>query len=396
MSGRWLLTGRYFFGGGKVAADRIDRLEGLEQWVRHLSDSMASGSMPVQTIVRSADHAPPAIFDQVSRLATRLSTPRLDRNEALRRFADEIDDALGDIVVLALQRAVNTRGSERVPYVLQTLAEAVGAEVKARRAIEKERAGPRKETQAIIIVLGVFIGALVVFTKYPQVYGTVQGQVVLFDPRSHCAAGAVDDAAAVHRGAATEDSVRSAGAELMNPVVVGVIVAGALFGLAVGVVVIYWLVPQRVSLHEALTLDRTMLSAAVLEQEAILAPVTATTRTRWAGMISRLEGRLAGWRLTTPDEALALIEWTRGRFLLTRVGLTLAAVLIGPVLWLLVTIAGIPVAFAAAAGVVTAPRPGRLVRGRGVGGRAGRGPETGDAGGADLLPDPAGAVQGLR
>ena len=178
--GALVVTGRYFFGGGRVAADRIDRLEGLEQWVRHLSDSMASGSMPVQTIVRSADHAPPAISDQVSRLATRLSTPRLDRNEALRRFADEIDDALGDIVVLALQRAVNTRGSERVPYVLQTLAEAVGAEVKARRAIEKERAGPRKETQAIIIVLGVFIGALVVFTEYPQVYGTVQGQVVLF------------------------------------------------------------------------------------------------------------------------------------------------------------------------------------------------------------------------
>ena len=178
--GTLVLTTKYFFGGGKIAADRIERLEGLEQWVRHLSDSMAAGSMPVQTIVRSADHAPPAIHDQVERLATRLSTPRLDRNESLRRFADEIDDALGDIVVLALQRAVDSRGSERVPYVLQTLAEAVGAEVKARRAIEKERAGPRKETQAIVIVLGIFIAGLVMFTKYPQVYGTVQGQVVLF------------------------------------------------------------------------------------------------------------------------------------------------------------------------------------------------------------------------
>ena len=177
--GTLVLTTRFFFGGGKIAADRIERLEGLEQWVRHMSDSMASGSMPVQTIVRSADHAPPAIHDQVARLATRLSTPRLDRNEALRRFADEIDDALGDIVVLALQRAVSTRGSERVPYVLQTLAEAVGAEVKARRAIEKERAGPRKETQAIIIVLGIFVGGLVVFTQYPKAYGSVQGQVVL-------------------------------------------------------------------------------------------------------------------------------------------------------------------------------------------------------------------------
>jgi len=31
----------------------------------------------------------------------------------------------------------------------------------------------------------------------------------------------------------------------VNPVVIGVLAAGAVFGLAVGVLVIYWLVPQR-------------------------------------------------------------------------------------------------------------------------------------------------------
>jgi hypothetical protein len=137
----------------------------------------------------------------------------------------------------------------------------------------------------------------------------------------------------------------------MNPIVVGVLVAGAVFGLAAGGLVIYWLVPQRVSLHDALALDRTMLSSAVLEQEALLAPVTPAARNRWAGLIRRLEDRLAGWRLTTPDEALALIEWSRGRFLLTRVGLTLAAVLIGPLFWLLVTVAGAPISFAAPQGL---------------------------------------------
>lgn len=137
----------------------------------------------------------------------------------------------------------------------------------------------------------------------------------------------------------------------MSPAVAGVLVAGAVFGLAVGVLVIYWLVPQRVSLHEALVLDRTMLSASVLEQEALLAPVTPTTRSRWALFTHRLEDRLAGWRLTTPDEALALIEWTRGRFLLTRVGFTIAAVLIGPLFWVLVTIAVGSIAFAAPQGV---------------------------------------------
>ena len=175
----FVVTASYFFGGAKIANARIERLEAVEQWVRHLSDTMSAGTMPVQTIVRSADHAPTVIADPVRRLATRLSTPRLDKKKALQAFADDIDDALGDLVVLALQRAVDTRGSERVPQVLQTLAEAVAAEVKARRAIEKERAGPRKETQTICIVLAVFIGGLSVFTSYPAVYATVEGQLVL-------------------------------------------------------------------------------------------------------------------------------------------------------------------------------------------------------------------------
>lgn len=175
----FVLTASFFFGGGKIANARIERLEAVEQWVRQLSDTMSAGAMPVQTIVRSADHAPAPIAEPVRRLATRLSTPRLDKKQSLDAFADDIDDALGDIVVLALHRAVDSRGRERVPQVLQTLAEAVAAEVKARRAIEKERAGPRKETEAICIVLVVFIGALSIFTNYTAAYGTVQGQLVM-------------------------------------------------------------------------------------------------------------------------------------------------------------------------------------------------------------------------
>lgn len=179
LAGAMVAAVPFFFGGAKIAAQRIERLEALEQWVRHLADSMTAGSAPVQTIVRSADRAPLPIRPAVDRLTARLSTDRLDRNLVLRRFADDIDDALGDIVVLALKRAVNTRGGERVPQVLQTLAEAVAAEVKARRAVEKERAGPRKETQTIVVVLAVFVAALTAFTDYPKVYDSAQGQVAL-------------------------------------------------------------------------------------------------------------------------------------------------------------------------------------------------------------------------
>ena len=174
-----IMTVPFFFGGARIAALRISRLEGLEQWVRHLADTLAVNGMPVQAIQKSALTAPASIRGEVGRLASRLATPRLDRNEVLRDFADEIDDALGDIVALALQRAVNAGGGQRVPHVLQTLAEAVAAEVRARRAVEKGRAGPRKETQSIVVVLGVGVAAVVLFTNYAQLYATPTGQIVL-------------------------------------------------------------------------------------------------------------------------------------------------------------------------------------------------------------------------
>lgn len=173
-----ILGAGYFFGGAKIAARQIARLEGVEQWTRHLADAMAVGGMPVQTIIRSADTAPEAIRPEVTRLADRLRTPRLDKTDALRSFADDLDDALGDIVVLALTRAV-TSGAQRVPYILQTLAEAVSAEVKARRSMEKLRAGPRKEVQTIIVVLAAGACGLVMLTNYGAAYDSVDGQVVL-------------------------------------------------------------------------------------------------------------------------------------------------------------------------------------------------------------------------
>jgi len=174
-----IVTVPFFFGGAKIAAVRIQRLEALEQWSRHLADTLAVNGMPVQAIIKSASTAPAAIRVEVERLASRLATPRLNREEVLHDFADEIDDALGDIVALALTRAVNASGGQRVSLVLKTLAEAVAAEVRARRAVEKGRAVPRKETQSIVVVLGLGVVAVVTFTNYARLYATPTGQVVL-------------------------------------------------------------------------------------------------------------------------------------------------------------------------------------------------------------------------
>ena len=70
--GTWLITGwpvggvvagcavfflPSFFTVGRQMERRIQRLEALEEWVRTLADSMAVGSAPIATIVRSAARA---------------------------------------------------------------------------------------------------------------------------------------------------------------------------------------------------------------------------------------------------------------------------------------------------------------------------------------------------
>lgn len=168
----------YFFGAGKLVRARIERLEALEEWVRRLADTMAAGTSAVQAIVRSADHAPIPIKAEVVALANGLSTPRLDRTVVLRRFADAIDDALGDMVAMALEIAVSAQASQHVPDVLRMLADGVSEEVKARRAVEADRAGPRKETFQIVIV-EILLVTVAAMASYTAVYGTPMGQLVL-------------------------------------------------------------------------------------------------------------------------------------------------------------------------------------------------------------------------
>lgn len=177
----WLLTGwpvaglmavgltlgvPYFFGAGREARRRIERQEALEEWSRRLAETLAAGGSPVQTIVRSAEHAPKPIAKEVTSLANALATPRLDRTVALQAFADEIDDAVGDMVTSALILAVSMQSSSQVPDVLRTMAVGVAEQVQASRAIEVMRAGPRSESRAIVIVQVVFLTAVAMMTDY--------------------------------------------------------------------------------------------------------------------------------------------------------------------------------------------------------------------------------------
>jgi hypothetical protein len=111
-------------------------------------------------------------------LAAGLSSPRGDRQQALRRFADDIDDPLGDMVVIAL-RVAATAPSARTPDMLRVLARQLADDVAARRRIETDRAEPRSEARTIVIVQILSVAAVAAFTSSAKVYGTATGQLVL-------------------------------------------------------------------------------------------------------------------------------------------------------------------------------------------------------------------------
>ncbi len=161
----------------RAARQRTARLEGLEQWTRRLSDMLTASRGLEDALEASARTAPAAIAPQVTALARRLSA-RAGTQEALRAFADEIDDPAGDRIVAALLIATGRRGGG-VHGVLSTLAEQLARDVAARREIEASRAEHRTTLRWIVAFIGGFTIFAIFNRSYSAPYGTFVGEAVL-------------------------------------------------------------------------------------------------------------------------------------------------------------------------------------------------------------------------
>lgn len=164
-------------GTSKTAAARIDRIEALEEWTRRLSDVLVVGVGLEQAIAATVRTCPDRLQPEVSRLAARLDA-RWPTEAALRAFADDLDDATGDLVVATLILGARRRGPG-LAKVLAAVADSVADEVAMRRRVEAERAKPRTTARAVtLITLGVVaVGAI--NGTYLAPYGTLLGQLVL-------------------------------------------------------------------------------------------------------------------------------------------------------------------------------------------------------------------------
>lgn len=159
------------------AAAQIHRLEAMEEWTRSLSGVLTVGIGLEQALVATLRSTPAPINAEVSRLVARLRA-RWDTETALRAFADELDDATGDLIAANLILGARRRGAG-LASVLEGLAESVAADVRARRQVEADRAKPRATARWVTLISASVLVVLALSGRYVEPYSSPIGQVLL-------------------------------------------------------------------------------------------------------------------------------------------------------------------------------------------------------------------------
>jgi Flp pilus assembly protein TadB len=159
------------------AASQIARLEAMEEWTRSLSGVLTVGIGLEQALVATLRSTPVPIKAQVTRLVARLRA-RWDTETALRAFADELDDATGDLVAANLILGARRRGAG-LASVLEGLAESVAADVRARREVEADRAKPRSTARWVTLISASVLIVLALSGRYVEPYRSPIGQMIL-------------------------------------------------------------------------------------------------------------------------------------------------------------------------------------------------------------------------
>jgi Flp pilus assembly protein TadB len=153
------------------------QLEAIATWCEQLRDLLRAGALLGPAIATTATTAPTAIAESVTRLAARLD--REQPADALRRFADELDEPSADLVAGVLVTAVTHSGN--TAELLTDLAALTRQRVERRKQIEAERASTRMDMRIVIIICVAAVVSMIVFARseFLRPYRTVTGQTVL-------------------------------------------------------------------------------------------------------------------------------------------------------------------------------------------------------------------------
>ncbi len=161
----------------RSGAGDVERTDALASWIENLRDVLLAGDQPIGAITATVPTTPACIRPAVRRLAAALG--HQDPQLAFRRFADELDDPLGDLVAAGLLIAVQ-RGARTVA-VLTSLAGQARTQADRRRLVEAERAPLQREVHLLSLIMGSLVVSLLVFgrAEYLAPYDTGGGQLFL-------------------------------------------------------------------------------------------------------------------------------------------------------------------------------------------------------------------------
>jgi Flp pilus assembly protein TadB len=161
----------------RPAERRIARLVALEQWTRKLGDVLGASRALEDALMLSVRQVPEPIAAEVETLARRLRA-RMPAEDALRLWADEMADPVGDQIAAALILAAAHRGPG-LRKVLVGLADVVARDVAHRQEIEASRAQHRTTLRWVLA----FVVAYTVFVSlrhsYSAPFDTFPGQVAM-------------------------------------------------------------------------------------------------------------------------------------------------------------------------------------------------------------------------
>jgi len=159
------------------AGGQINRVEAMEEWTRSLAGVLGGGVGLEQALTATLRSTPAAIKPEVTQLVARLRA-RWDTEAALRAFADDLNDATGDLVSANLLLAARRR-NRSLASVLEGVAESVADDVASRRRLESGRAKPRGTARLVTLITVGVLGILALTGGYIEPYGTPVGQLIL-------------------------------------------------------------------------------------------------------------------------------------------------------------------------------------------------------------------------
>lgn len=153
------------------------RSDALASWAEMLRDTISAHAGLREAIAVTARVAPLPIREPVQRLSVRAEREPLP--DALRRFAVEVSDPVGDLIVTALVIAAE-RQAQRLAELLSEIAASAREQAAMRIRVETGRARTYASSRALVVITLCLAASLMLFSpKFMAPYDSFTGQVVL-------------------------------------------------------------------------------------------------------------------------------------------------------------------------------------------------------------------------